>query len=262
MSLLTALRVRRYPKVCVANSLAGFTVPTSRSPSKTMVQSRSLALVLILLSVVVRTGAAGADLQAQAQLVMKSPDIRVSGTFELATRPELLDKMLDSPIILARLWEIYQFSPAYKVSLRGDGIHVEDPTGIAGDIFLVEKSGNRRVYLGIGALNHALVPAFRGKMALVLTSTPKGAGTSAHIDVYVRTDSRVIGFLAWTLGPLLRPRVENRMAVNADMIGTILKDLSAEPRKAAALLNTQDAAALLKILQPPSTKRQQPPGPK
>jgi hypothetical protein len=90
-------------------------------------------------------------------------------------------------------------------------------------------------------------------MALVLSTVPKGSGLSARIDIFVRTDSRLLGLVTWAAAPLLRPRIENRVTVNAGNMGTILKDLSTEPQKAAALLSKEDAAALLKIF--PAAKR-------
>ena len=207
--------------------------------------------IALMLSIII-SSAAGGELQAQAQLLMKSPDVAISGTYEFSTRPDVLESVLRSPILLARLWEAYQFTPLYKARLQGEGIHVDDPTGIAGDIFLVEQSGNRRVYVGMGNLNHKLVPSFRGKMALVLTATPKGSTVSARVDVYVRTDSRMLGFLARTFFPLVRERALHRMTANATDIGTILKELTSDPQKTAARLKKEDAAALLKILpQPP-----------
>jgi hypothetical protein len=218
-----------------------------------MVGTRGCAIALMVWSAVSSAAAASGELQAQAQLLMKSPDVTISGTYELPTRPDILDRILRSPILLARLWEAYQFPPAYKARLQGDGIHIDDPTGITGDIFPVEQTGNRRTYVGIGTLNHRLVPAFQGKMAVVLSTIPKGTAVSARVDIYVRTDSRLLGFLASTMFPLLRARVEYRINANVTDIGTILKDLSNEPQKTIALLKKEDAAALLKIMpaQPP-----------
>jgi len=218
-----------------------------------MVWARVLAYSLMLSCIVGTAGLAREVMEAQVQLLVKAPDVTFSGTYDLPTRSDIFDKTLDAPMLLARLWEVYQFSPVYKARMQGEGIHVDDPTGISGDVFLVEHSPNRRVYLGIGALNHSLVPAFRGKMALVLSTVPKGSGLSARIDIFVRTDSRLLGLLTWAAAPLLRPRIENRVTVNAGNMGTILKDLSTEPQKAAALLSKEDAAALLKIF--PAAKR-------
>jgi hypothetical protein len=196
------------------------------------------------------------DLQSQVQLLMKSPDLVVSGTYPINARRDVIDKMLGSPLLLSKLWEAYQFSPAYRTTLQNGAIHVDDPTGITGDVFLVEQSATRRVYFGTGNLNHSLVPAFRGRMALVLTMAPKGTAIQARLDAFVRTDSRVLGMLAWTMGPLVKPRVENRMNVNAGNMATILQDLNTDPQKSALMLkNKADAAALLKLLPPPQIKK-------
>ena len=194
--------------------------------------------------------AAGKDLQAQAQLLMSSPDVSVSGTYELPARSDVLDSMLGAPYLLAKLWGAYQFSPAYTARPAGEAIHIDDPTGIAGDVYLVQRTANRRIYVGNGALNHDMVPAFSGKMALVLTTELKGQSLRAQVDIYVRTDSRMLGFLAWAMFPLLKAKVEYRMTVNAAYLSDLLKDLSLEPQKAAAKLPKEDAAALLKILPP------------
>lgn len=111
-----------------------------------------------------------------------------------------------------------------------------------------------RIWQAWRNLNHSLVPAFTGKIALVLTTVPKGTSLNARIDVYVRTDSRILGLLTWSMGPLLKPRVENRMNVNAGNMGTIMKDLTTEPQKATTLLQKEDAAALLKLLPLATTK--------
>ena len=109
--------------------------------------------------------------------------------------------------------------------------------------------------LGIGALNHKLVPPFPGKMALVLTTTPKGAAASVRVDVFVRADNRIVGFVAWTLAPLLKPRVEYRVHANAIDMGAILKDGGTAPQNAAGMLKKDDAAALLMLVQAPPAKR-------
>jgi hypothetical protein len=206
------------------------------------------ALVLTLILTLPSREAAGPDAQAQAQLLMTSPDVAVSGTYTIESRSEVLNSLLGSPLLLAKLWEANNFSPAYKARPAGTGIHIDDPTGIAGEIYLIQQTANRRVYVGDGALNHELVPAFRGKLAIVLTTVPKGAVVSARVDLYVRAESRMLGFLAWTLFPLLKARVEYRMTANAASFGSMLKGLSLEPKKAAALLSKEDAALLLKIL--------------
>lgn len=205
--------------------------------------------ILIVLLMLPMTLMAGTDLISQAQEVMKAPDAAISGTFELPSNSVLTDRLLHSPLIVARLWEGYDFTPRYKVSLRGDCIHVDDPTGIQGDIYLVDQTPSRRVYFGTGALNHSLVPAFQGRMAIVMTMSPKGKGTSARINIYIRMESRVVGVLTRTFFPLVRSHAQHRMTANMQDLCTILQDVVTAPKQAAARLkNEQDAEALLQLV--------------
>ncbi len=214
-----------------------------------MKPSTLAVLALLLLATAIASAAAGDDLSAQTRLVMGSPDIALSGSYEFQTGPEVLEAILHDPIILLRLWEAYRFSPRYKAQpTKGKGIHVDDPTGISGDLYLVEGSGSRHVYLALGALNHRLVPPFRGKMAMALTTTPKAGAIVARIEVYVRMESRLLAFLTRPFFPIIRTVISRRLGFNAADAGTILNDLSLRPREAAARLGDDEGAALLAML--------------
>jgi len=194
------------------------------------------ALILIPLAL-----AGAADLSPETQTLLNSPDITYSSVYDFACRPAVLDSLLGHPVLLGRLWAAYGFAPAYRVRPQGDGLHVEDPTGIVGEVRLAQQAGSRWVYLGDGRLNHRLVPAFRGRMALLITTAPKGAGVSARVEVFLRTESRTLGLLTWTLSPLVRGRIENRATFNARDLGVILKDVSGAPQQAASRLDGEDA---------------------
>jgi len=213
----------------------------------TAVPAEVMALLLLLCQVHARA----AQLPAEVELALKSPDAFVSGTYDLPARLAVIEKLLASPLIMAGLWQAYAFNPQYQVRMNGRSIHIDDPTGIEGDIIPVERSPNRYVYYGTGNLNHELVPAFGGRMAIVLTLIPKDAGASCRIDVYIRADSRTLGFLARGLFPLLKDRVVNRMTLNVHDVGSILNDVSTAPEQTAARLKRkEDAAALIALLCP------------
>ena len=214
-------------------------------------------IAAFLMLFLIRQGfAVGADLQPHVQLILNSPDASITGTFDLPASAPLIDSLFSNPILVARLWEAYDFTPRYKARIQGKAIHLDDPTGIQGDIHLVEATPTRRVYYGTGALNHKLVPAFRGRMALVLTTSPRGSGVSACVDVYIRTESRVLGALARSMFPLIRTRAQHRMTANVHDICTILNDISTASQQAAARLkNKEDAAALIGLLHPAAEAR-------
>ena len=211
--------------------------------------SAAPVFALFLLTAAMLPAAVNDDLLAQARLIMNSPDITLSGNYGFPTRPAIFETILRNPLVLLRLWETYPFYPRYKARpIKDSGIHVDDPTGISGDLFLVQESGNRRVYLAFGALNHRLVPAFRGKMAVVLNASTKESPVHARIDIYLRIDNRLLGFLTKPLFPLIRKVVSNRLGYNIADIGTILNDLSLRPQETAARLSEEDGALLLGLL--------------
>jgi hypothetical protein len=112
--------------------------------------------------------------------------------------------------------------------------------------------------VGIGNLNHKLVPSFKGKMALVLSTSPKGSGIAARVDLFIRTDSRTLGLLASALFPLVESRVQHRMTANAADLSTILAEVSADPQKAAGRLSKEDSAALQRLLSQTPAQAQAP----
>ncbi len=211
---------------------------------------RVISIVLCCLALPLAC-AADSTLQSQSQVVLKSPDASISGTFDLPANPTLLDGLLRSPMLLAHIWEAYGFTPLYKARMQGNGIHVDDPTGIAGDIYPIEQSLVRHVFYGTGALNHRLVPSFKGRIALVFTMTPKGSGVSTRVEVHIRAESRLLGFLASTFFPLVKTRAQHRMDANMHDITTILSDIARAPRQTAARLKKEDADALLRLLPAP-----------
>jgi hypothetical protein len=225
-----------------------------------MVSSRASFRVLCAMMVfglwfaVVRADAAD-QTAADVALLLRSPDVTFGGSYTFPATPSVLEKLMASPLLLAKLWEAYNFSPPYKSRMQGTAIHIDDPTGIEGDIVLTEHTANRYVYLGTGNLNHRLVPAFRGKMAMVITMNPKAAATDVKLDLYIRANSRAVGLLAWGFFPLVRSRVENRVSLNVLDLTTIFKNISASlPQTAARLPNKEDAAALTALFSPPLPK--------
>jgi hypothetical protein len=207
------------------------------------------AILAILVSLSTTVSSGSSDLRADATLLQSSPDLHLTQDFYLNVRPGLLESIVKSPMLIAHLWQAHNFSPQYKVRPSGEAIHVDDPTGIQGDVYLVESLGLRSVWVGYGNLNHALVPSFAGQMALVLKAKPEGSGISARVDLFIRTNSRLLGIFTSAFYPLLRARVERRVHDNAGDFRTIVEEINSEPEKAVSRLGREDAADLTKLLQ-------------
>jgi hypothetical protein len=214
-----------------------------------MYANRRLILALITFAIAIRPIVAAQGLPSQAALVIGSPDLALTGSYELSTRVEVLDKILGEPIQLMRLWKAYRFSPHYEARPIGPAaFHVDDPTGIAGEVFPAGLSAGRRVFVANGAIAHRLVPHFKGSAVLFVTATPEGSTVGVRVDVYLRMENRFVGFLMKPFVPYLRTLVLRRLGSNMADIGTILGDLSERPKEAAARLSPDDSAALLELL--------------
>jgi hypothetical protein len=215
--------------------------------------NRRIVLVAIAFALTIRPAVADQDLPAQAALIIDSPDLAINCGYQLTTRAEVLDKILDEPIHLMRLWKAYRFAPHYEAraiaqAVGQGGLHVDDPTGIQGEISPAGLSAGRRLYVASGAIAHRLVPHFKGKAVLVIDETAESSGVRLRIDLYLRMESRFIGFLMQPFVPYLRTLVLRRLGSNIADIGTILADLSERPAEAAARLSPEDSAALLELL--------------
>jgi hypothetical protein len=221
-------------------------------------RARHLALPILFIAAFFPQAAhAGSASPSEARDIIASHDIVFSGSYLIQAGPEVLDGALDEPLLLLRLWEAYGFSPRYKARPLPDmGFHVDDPTGIEGDVYPVGKAEGKaeawadkgmegaRLFLAYGKLNHRLVPPFRGIAVAVFTPLPEGQGSGLKVEMYLRMENRFIGFLARTFFPILRSHVVIRLDSNVKDMGTILGDLSRAPEETAARLGDDDAARL------------------
>ena len=55
--------------------------------------------------------------------------------------------ILSNPLLMGELWKTYGFAPAYDITVRGDTLRVEDPTGLIGDAFRFHRGTGEVSYL-------------------------------------------------------------------------------------------------------------------
>ena len=68
--------------------------------------------------------------------------ITYNTSFTVDTTLERWNLMLDNPLLMGKLWELYEFSPPYRVSSNGSGYHIIDPKGIEGDLYEIHSGNN------------------------------------------------------------------------------------------------------------------------
>jgi hypothetical protein len=181
--------------------------------------------------------------------LMIEADVIMLSSFHIPVRPEIYEAAMQEPILLLRLWEVYRFSPRYKATLLpGNSIEIEDPTGIGGTVSLAEDAGGVRIFFAKGAINHRLLPHFRGEAAILLGATKDDTGMMLRVEIYIRMNNRFVGFLAHSLFPFVQSTVLRRISSNVTDFGKILGDMATKQRETAGFLSGDDATRLLALL--------------
>ncbi|MEW6749653.1 MAG: hypothetical protein AB1505_01580 [Candidatus Latescibacterota bacterium] len=192
-----------------------------------------------------------ADPASRAQAVIDGADLTHQATFAYACPAATWERILDEPLLLAALWEAYGFAPAYRVSARGDTLHVVDPTGLVGDAVPCARTPGGGTWMAQGRLDHWAVPFFNeGEAVFVLQSRSTGSRTGGTLTVHVRAASAV-GRLVLKAGRgLLASHVDNRVTHNLVDAGRIVEAIHADPAGVAGLLDGARAARFTALFAP------------
>ena len=109
---------------------------------------------------------------------ISNASIRYEKTFMIDAPIGLWNRILDNPVLVGRLWDLYNFTPQYRVTAKGTGIHILDPTGIEGDLVEIHSDVFTRIFYGSGNMNNWHIPlSLKGK-ALFLIKQTAGKGRS------------------------------------------------------------------------------------
>lgn len=168
---------------------------------------------------------------ATVERVRTEAAIAFSKTYQVDCPLAVVEKALDHPALMGALWDIYGYAPAYKVKgLDNGAVHVDDPTGIVGELRPIKREGPRRIYLAHGELDHWAVPAFNSATAVFeIKTTGNDAGTALTVDVFIKPESSVTGALLAALEPLVLSHVDNRVSLNLEDAAKIMQAIERAP---------------------------------
>lgn len=185
------------------------------------------------------------ELAMRVRAVVEDADVVYTTAFAVPCSEGVWEELVERPVLLGALWSAYGYAPAYRVEMRGDTVHVEDPTGLVGDVVGIQASDGERTYLVEGQINHWAVPFFNQGTAVFLLKTQARAGEVAGtLEVHVRAES-AIGSLVVKLGrPLLMRHVANRIDLNLQDVRQILAAVAEDQDRVAGLLDPVAAEQL------------------
>jgi hypothetical protein len=228
-------------------------------------------LILVLMSLAMPSSghaAAPPNRVSVADAVVASPDLRYQTSFVVDCSEATWRKVLDNPWLMGQLWSVYGYAPAYKVRATADGVHVDDPTGLAGEFWLVRKDTHEHRYLGAGRISHRAVPFFNsGHVVTIVRSETVGRQVRATMQVYIRADRAISRAALWAGKPLLLGRVENRVHVNVQDGIRLVEQVASSPETVLRQLQGPAAETFRaefvprKVPPAPPTRRSQAPRP-
>ena len=157
--------------------------------------------------------------------------LRYETTFTMTTTRERWSRMLDNLFLMGKLWEIYDFSPRYKVSQLGQAYQIIDPTGIEGILNTIDSDMNHHTFLANGKLNHWYIPVtLTGRVLFIVRYTEGQRMVSVRLSVYGEgSESRIEQVFLKALAPLITVYIDRRIKRNLRDFAVIVSDMERDP---------------------------------
>jgi hypothetical protein len=169
---------------------------------------------------------------ARVEEIIHNPTVSYQKAFGIDTTPEMWNRVLDHLYLVGRLWEIYRFQPAYRVTRTDSGIHVVDPTGIVGDIRQVGQSDLARCFYGQGEFNHWAVPSFFTADGVILfESTAERNRLAGEVKIFMMGNNWISRAAMKLFSGVLIRHIDNRFMNNLEDMKKIIRDIADEPDK-------------------------------
>ena len=161
--------------------------------------------------------------------------------FTVNTTLELWNRILDNPHLMGKLWEIYNFPPPYKVSIKDSGYHIIDPAGIEGDFYEIQSGKNKRVFSAKGRLKKWFIPvSLSGKALFVLNYTNSQNLVSVKLHIYGEGSTSILENLGLkAISPILLIYINRRVKRNVSDLKILISDITNNPDKIRPFLGSE-----------------------
>jgi hypothetical protein len=141
------------------------------------------------------------------------------------------NKILDHPLLMGKLWNLYNFQPAYEVGATEKGIRVVDSLGLNGELVIIDASVTSRTFHCRGSIDHWVVPSFiRAEGLFVFRyEEEEGQRVRGKFEVFLRGDNEIADFLLGLAAGKLKKRLHSRFTLNLEDIKKIVFNLLHQP---------------------------------
>ncbi len=211
---------------------------------ETSVRKASAVLGLACLVFLIQNIPTGAVLQADplpadaatsiidTTAFIKNACLEFETEFRMEAQPAVWEEVIEHPYLFGRIWGQYGFLPRYRFSQNGPMLHIIDPTGIEGDLFLAGTNGPTRLYLGSGHMkNWGLPIGIEGRALFILTSTAGASYVSGRLRIYGEGTGSFADIIIRMCSPILKHYINRRLTANMRDTRVILSDIALQPEK-------------------------------
>lgn len=141
------------------------------------------------------------------------------------------NKLLDHLVLMGKLWNLYNFQPAYEIVAAEKSVRVTDPSGINGEMGLIDASATSRTFHCRGSIDHWAVPSFISAEGLFIFryEEEEGQRIRGTFEVFLKGDNEIADFLLRLAAGKLKKRLHNRFTLNLEDMKKIVFNLLHHP---------------------------------
>jgi hypothetical protein len=171
-----------------------------------------------------------ADNIIKTKSLIEKATITYQTDFVVDSSLDVWSKVLDHPLLLGKLWNLYNFQPAYQVTKAKEGVKIVDPSGIKGEISLTDSSASSRTFYGRGELSHWALPSFiSAEVIFLFRYQGDGQLIKGKLEVYLRGDNKASDLLMKLFSGTLKNHLHSRFTSNLEDVKKIIFDLLHNP---------------------------------
>lgn len=225
-------------------------------PTDTLVTARGIGSILGVVVwaalVAISHAAAPPNRGALAEAVVAAADLSYQASFAINCGEATWRKVLDNPWLMGQIWNVYSHAPAYAVRTTKDGLHVDDPTGLSSDLWVIKNEIRERRYFALGRLTYRAVPFFNsGQAVTIVRSEAVGQQIRGTMHVYIRADRAVSRTALWAAHRLVLRKVEARVQSNLWAGVQLVEQIASSPDAVLKQLQGPAAETFRTVFLPP-----------
>ena len=190
----------------------------------------SICLLSLVSILFIPVPSAGADRDLLTKQVLEQATVKYRTDFVVEAPLEIWDKVLAHPLLMARLWNVYNFQPAYEVKDQKEGILVIDPSGIKGKLAMTESRPDGRSFYGWGSVDHWAIPSFISAEGIFrFRYTGDGRRVRGTFEAFMKGDNKTTDFLMKLVRGKVKNLLHRRFTNNLNDMKKIIADIVQNP---------------------------------